>query len=339
VNFSQKNLMTDVPNIQVLVVTSEWPDEQNPNLVPFIVDQINDLREIGIHVHVFSFRGAKKIINYLYAWIKLRGVLKKEKIDIIHAHFGQSGIITLPKKYPLVVTFHGSDVLGEYSRTGRYSISSFILKYISKIVANSSDEVIVVSEKLGQNLLKGQPYHVIPCGVNLEIFKPEDQVEARKQMGLPLDKKLVLFAGQKDFPVKRFDLAKKAISQLNDINVELLVVNNIPHKFIPVYLNACNALLMTSQHEGSPMIIKEALACNLPIVSTNVGDVSEIIGDVEGCFVCNNDDPESIASALYQAISHGPITDGFDRAKRYDADIICQKVVQVYDQCLLKKKR
>jgi glycosyltransferase involved in cell wall biosynthesis len=325
--------------IRVLMITCEWPDTQNPYLVPFLVDQINSLRKAGVSIKIFSFRGSKNPANYIRAWSSVRKILKREQIDLIHAHFGQSGIIALPKLRPLIVTFHGSDVLGEYSPRGTYTLASHLLRVVSKFVAFFSDEVIVVSDTLREKLLKKRPCHVIPCGINIDIFRPMDKIEARNQLHFSLDKQLILFAGQSEFPVKRFDLAKTAVSLLRDSNIELLAVSNVPHNTMPLYMNACDALLMTSLHEGSPTIIKEALACNTPIVATDVGDVRERIGGVKGCIVCHDDQAKTIADALRQVLTDGPIDNGYIAAKSFELGVISQQIIAVYHQVLAKGKK
>ena len=116
------------------------------------------------------------------------------------------------------------------------------------------------------------------------------QPESRKQLGLPLDKHLVLFAAYSCRPVKRRHLAREAVTLLQrEVDVELVEIFDVPHKLVPLYMNACDALVITSKHEGSPTAVKEALACNLPIVSLRVGDVAQRIQEVEGCVLCDDD--------------------------------------------------
>ncbi len=128
------------------------------------------------------------------------------------------------------------------------------------------------------------------------------QSEARAKLGLPADLPIVLFGGRPEMPVKRFALAQRAVALLARQDVKLLTASNVPHSEMPLYLNAADVLLLTSRHEGSPTIVKEALACNLPVVSTDVGDVRERIASIDGCSVCDNDEPETIAFALGEGV-------------------------------------
>lgn len=326
-------------NIRVLTVTSEWPTSEHPSWVPFIVQQVDYLRKAGVSMDVFSFRGAKNPINYLKAWLEVRKALKSNHYDLIHAQFGQSGIIALPKVVPLIVTFHGSDLQGDVTPGGGYSIQGKILQAVSRFVAALADEVIVVSPMLGKMISTNKIPHVIPCGLDLNLFVPMDKSIARQQVNLHLDKKLILFGGRPEMPVKRYDLALRAVSLILDGNVEMIVVNNIPHDQMPFYLNACDVLLLTSLHEGSPTIIKEALACNLPIVSTDAGDVRNRIENINGCVICENDDPETIAEDLKRTLNAGIRIDGRNHILDLDENILTQKILNVYDRAMKKQSK
>jgi teichuronic acid biosynthesis glycosyltransferase TuaC len=131
--------------MRVLMVTSEWPTSEHPDWVPFLVQQVAFLRKAGVDVDVFSFRGAKQFSNYLRAWMQVQRKRSSNHYDLVHAQFGQSGLITLPKSLPLVITFHGSDLQGDPSFRGRYTLQGRLLKMVSRFVALFADEIIVVS--------------------------------------------------------------------------------------------------------------------------------------------------------------------------------------------------
>jgi len=319
------------------MVTSEWPTREHPNWVPFIVQQVDYLRKAGIDMDVFSFRGSKNPMNYLKAWVQVRRILASKRYDLIHAQFGQSGMIALPKALPLVVTFHGSDLQGDATSQGGYTAQGKILQGVSKLVAAFADEIIVVSSMLEKIIGLNQRAHIIPCGLNLALFSPMDQKVARQKINLPLEKKLILFGGRPEMPVKRYELAKQVVSHIMEKDVELVVINNVAHDQMPYYLNACDVLLLTSVHEGSPTIIKEALACNLPIVSTDVGDVRERMGGVDGCVVCEDDKIETIAAGLKKTLAHGRRINGRDYILDLDENLLTQKIINVYCQALKKR--
>jgi len=326
-------------NIKVLTITSEWPTSEHPNWVPFIVQQVNYLRKAGIDVDVFSFRGSKNPFNYIKAWFRVRKTLRAKHYDLIHAHFGQSGLIALPKSVPLIVTFHGSDLQGDVTASGLYTAQGKILQVVSKFVALFADEIVVVSHALGQMINPKKTRHVIPCGVDLDLFAPMDQCVARQKLSLAMDQKIILFGGRPEMPVKRFKLAKQVVELVVEKGVEMVALNSASHSQMPCYLNACDVLLLTSSHEGSPTIIKEALACNLPIVSTDVGDVRKRIGNIEGCVVCDDDHPETIATALKQVLARGKRINGRESVLDLDENLIAQKIIKVYKHALEKQHK
>lgn len=324
--------------MRVLMVTSEWPTPEHPEWAPFIVQQVRYLRKAGVNVEVFHFRGKKNPINYLKAWLKLRLSYDISMFDLIHAQFGQSGIVSWPSNIPLVVTFHGSDLQGIVDHKGHYTIIGKILQKISRFTAHHATQIIIVSKHLSNFLPDGRAVHVIPCGVDLRIFYPIPLQEARQRIGLPLDKRLILFAANPRNPVKRYSLARRAVELLPDsLNAELLVLSGIPHEHVPLYMNACDVLLLTSRHEGSPTVVKEALACNLPVVSTDVGDVRERIGSVEGCVICEDDRPKTIADALYRVLTRRQRVQGREAVKDLDECLMVKRVIEVYRLAIEKR--
>jgi len=316
------------------MITSEWPTTERPEAVPFVVRQVEFLRRAGVDVEVFSFRGAKNPLNYLRAWREVRGKLRSKEYDVVHAQWGQSGLLALPTKTPLVVTFRGDDLEGIVGAGGRYTIAGRILRLLSRWIAMRADEVIVVSKRLVRHLAR-RSYSIIPSGLDLELFRPQERVAARKQLGLPLDKHLVLFAGDAANPRKRYELAKETVSRLDgEVGFELVKATGVPHPEIPIYMCACDALLLTSLHEGSPNVVKEALACNLPIVSVDVGDVKERISQIAGCEVCDEDDPAALAAALMRVLSRQERITGRERVRELDERVLTQNVVSVYKRAI-----
>ncbi len=321
--------------IRVLMITSEYPTEERPMGVPFIVRQIDFLRREGIDIDLFHFRGNKNFLNYLAAWWRLRKHTKGKHYDLMHAQWGHSAALALPKNLPWVITFRGNDLEGIIGKNGKPTFLGKILRTVSKVMGWMADEVIVVSESLARNL-KRKDFHVIPSGLDLEIFRPFSQAEARKALGFPLEKKLILFAAASiKNPRKRYDLAKSAVELLKDkFEVELIVATGVSHQMIPVYMNACDALLLTSVHEGSPNVVKESIACNLPVVSVDVGDVRTRIEDIEGCFFSDDDTPEKIAEALTKVLSKGGRIKGSEMIADLDERITSKRVIEVYKNAM-----
>lgn len=321
--------------MRVLMITSEWPSPETPHAVPFIVNEVENLRRTGVEVDIFHFRGRKNPFNYIRAWFQVQKILTHEQYDLIHAQWGQSALLAIPKKLPLVITFRGSDVEGIVDITGKYLWRGYFLSSFSYLVAVLADQAIVVSTKL-QTRLPKRKYHVIPSGLDLEMFSPMNQVEARNSLGLPLDSKIVLFGGDPLRTEKRFPLAQSAVELAADNipNLQFVVPQDVAHSLIPLHLNAADVMLLTSLYEGSPNIVKEALACNLPIVSTDVGDVRQRIGNNDGCVVCSDDRAETIALALKQVLARNKRIKGRETVLDLDERLLTQKVIAVYEMAL-----
>lgn len=322
--------------IRVLMVTSEWPRPGVNVTSHFIKRQADFLVAAGVDVTVFPFRGRKNPFNYLRNWVRLQTKLRREKYDLVHAQFGQSGLLALPRRLPLVVTFRGSDLYGTVSdKTRRHLKVSGVQKYLSRLVAIHSDEVIVVAEHMKTQLHSSIISHVIPSGLDLHLFRPTERRAARIRLGLPEDERLVLFVGRTNHGRKRGYLAEQAMEILNkSLPARLVVAWAIPHTDVPLYMSACDVLVFTSMQEGSPNVVKEALACNLPIVSVPVGDVGSRLEGVESCELCANDDPETIAAALNRILLKGGRTNGRETVLGLDENITAQKVIAIYQSVL-----
>jgi glycosyltransferase involved in cell wall biosynthesis len=324
-------MTTGKAHIRVLMVTSEWPSHAHPYLAPHIVQQVDSLRSEGLDVTVFSFHGGKKPMNYLKAWFGIRKQYRMSRFDVLHAQFGQSGLLALPCRVPLVVTFHGSDLQGFLRPSGQPALSGFILRAVSRFVGLFATRVIIVSERQRKLLPSGVAAEVIPCGVDLNLFKPMSRADARRRLGLPLKKKLILFAANPFNPIKRYDLGEQAITLLRQrFDVDLVPVFDRPHKTVPLYMNACDVLLVTSKHEGSPSIVKEALACDLPIVSVDVGDVRERIARVKGCVLCDDDSPETISQGVAQVLKNGGRVFGRETVTDLERSLIARRIIDIY---------
>lgn len=321
--------------LRVLMITSEYPTPDKPSAVPFIVRQEKSLRSKGIDVEVFAFSGKKRAANYVKAWRDLRRFTAGKQYDLVHAQWGHSAVLALPKRLPWVITFRGNDLEGIVGPRGHYTLKGKILTVVAKLMGRLADERIVVAEKLGSHL-GGNDFAVIPSGLDLDIFKPLPQDECRQKLGLPSEKRLVLFAASTiENPRKRFDLAHEAVELLKKkFDAEMIVANGVAHSLIPVYMSACDVLLLTSIHEGSPNVVKEALACDLPIVSVDVGDVRERLEGVDGCKVCDDDHPVTIASALEKVLCVGTRINGRQKVSDLDESNITDRVIEVYKRAL-----
>lgn len=322
--------------MRVLMVTSGWPTPGQPQTTHFIKRQAEFLQAAGVEVDVFRFRGGRKVRNYVRAWAGVRTRLARDRYDLVHAQFGQSGLLAFPKRLPLVVTLRGDDLQGIVQDTsGRISVQGRILRRLSRWVATRADAVIVVSEHMRGYLEPGLPVSVIPSGLDLATFRPMPRDEARRRLGLPADRHVVLFAGNPDSARKRYDLARRAVELLNaSLPAELIVAWGVPHADVPYYMNACDALVFTSLQEGSPNVVKEALACDTPVVSVRVGDVPERLRGVVQCELCEDERPETIAAALARVLRDGRRSGGREAIKHLDETLLTAQVIAIYRSVL-----
>ncbi len=320
--------------LRVLMVTSEWPSTAAPHAAPFILQQVTFLRRLGVHIEVLSFRGGGKLSNYLSGWWRVHQALKRNHFDLIHAQWGQSALLALPRKRPLVVTFRGSDLEGLPGRDGRPTARGRLLRLLSRWVATRADQVVAVSARLARHFPE-RSYHVIPSGLDLSRFHPQPQAAARQALALPPGRRLILFAASPDNPIKRYPLAQAAVALLPpELAAELIIPPGVPHERMPLYMNACDALLLTSLHEGSPNVVKEALACNLPVVSVDVGDVGPWLARVEGSVLCPDSTPETLAHGLATVLGRNSRPESAPSMRELDETRLATRMIAVYQEAL-----
>jgi len=292
-------------------------------LSPFVKDQFVALEKFGVKGEVINIPGQiiperpRSPLNYFKAYLK---VFKKSfsEYDLIHAQYGLTAPLSIAQfRLPVVLTLWGSDLLGQYGK-------------LSRVCARWCDEVIVRSEEMQQKL--GRHCHIIPCGVNLELFKPMKREKAITQIGWDPCKKHILFPYDPYRPVKNYQFVKKVMEILNnEINVELHEVYDVPHNKMPIYFNASDLLIVASLREGSPNTVKEAMACNRPILASNVGDVKKIVDNTKGCTVLDNWNENDYADKILESLMIGSTT-GRERIIKLGLDWndIAKKIYNIY---------
>ncbi|MEX0874319.1 MAG: glycosyltransferase [Actinomycetota bacterium] len=325
-------------SLSVLVVTSGWPSDEHPDQSVFVAHEVEALRAAGVVVDVIHYRGRADPSNYLKARRKVRRRLRDRDVDLVHAHFGQTLLVVLPSSVPVVATFHGSDLIGVVSASGRYGIRGGLLRRLTRMLARWVDAVVVPSRALQAKLPEHVRSTVIPGAVDTEVFRPADKAEARRTLGLPADRKLVLFGGRRSVPVKRFELARAAVDLLPGEGADLVDVDGVPRGAMALYMSACDAMVVTSRHESGPLVVKEALACNLPVVSVDVGDVSEWIGSLPGCAICLDDKPETIARALRDVLASDIPFTGAEVIAPLDPSMLVRSTIDVYRTVLAARR-
>ena len=329
--------------LSVLFVTSQWPDRKHPGRGSFVVRQVDGLRQAGVEVDVFFYRGEWRLRHYVRAAGALQKKVRRKKYDLVHARFAQAGLIAaVQRTLPFVVTYGGTDVLGRRNARGRLLLKGIVQRLVARLVARRAAANIVVAPHLAHALGIADA-HVIPSGIDLDLFQPIDHDEARRLLDLPRQQKIVLFVGNPKDPrdKKRYRLARevadRAAAQCPDLN--FLVVHDRPQKDMPVFMSAADVLLFTSRSEGSPNVIKEALACNLPVVSVDVGDVRARLSSIEGCLVSETDEPEALAQGLLQVLDRGTRIEGRPAIEHLDGLSVAQATVAVYRQVLRARRK
>ena len=320
--------------MKVLILTPEYPSLASKVSATFLRTEVEAMLDKGLQVDVFHFTGSTNLVNYIIAWVKLQKKLKTVNYDLLHAQWGQSAILALPKKIPLVVTHRGGDLEGIVDENGKITLQGRLLRLISQFVGLLANKVIIVSDSLAKYLWVKE-YIVLPVCLDTKLFKPMDKRACRERLGLDNKAKIILFPSDPSRVEKRFWLAEEACKHCSIPN-ELLVLRNIPHDQMPLYMNAADALIITSKYEGSPTVVFEALACNLPIVSVDVGDVKTRISRFDGCIVCENDEPETIAQAIEFVLLKDERLESDGLIQEFSADRFAEKMLIIYKDALVK---
>lgn len=276
-------------------------------ITPIIFNQGESLKKNNILISFFTIRG-KGLIGYLKSIVSIRKKIKSEKFDIIHAHYSLSGFAAaLAGAKPLIVSLMGSDVKASFYK--RFIIRTFSHLFWSSVIVKSYDmkKSICIKDAV-----------IIPNGVDCNRFHPMEREVALNFTKWDKTKRHILFAADPDRPVKNYKLAKLAYNLIDRPNIELHSLNNIKNEHMPFYFNAADVVLLTSLWEGSPNVIKESIACNRPVVSTNVGDVKCLLNDLKGCYVTSRDEKEIMLKIL-SALNYNKIK-GVDRIKELNLD-------------------
>jgi teichuronic acid biosynthesis glycosyltransferase TuaC len=327
--------------MKVLVVTAMYPTPENPSFGSFIRTQVESLRQSGVEVELLALAGRWRKLVYPKGVIRLRQRLTNHQVDLVHAHYSYTGMVARTQwELPVVVTYHGDDLLGTVDIHGRKTLFSKFVVAAGQVLGRLADAVIVQSKEMAKRLKREEDVYIIPHEVDFETFRPVDREYARAILGLEPYKKYLLFAANPAIPVKRFPLAKAVAQCLSqwDPAVELLVVYTETQDRLALYMSACDALVFPSFQEGSPNIVKQAMACNLPIVATDVGDVREVIGETKGCFICNPEVRE-FAEKLREILRQPARTRGRENIHHLDRSAVARRVIHVYENTLKKASR
>ena len=297
--------------------------------------QAKSLIDQNISVDYFPIQG-KGIIGYLKNLLPLRKVLKKENYNIIHAHYGDCGLISLfaRRKEKLVVSFMGGDILGDVDENGKKIIFRLLISRVYACLCCFYDLSIVKSKNIYNRLIFKKNAVIIPNGVDLSVFVPMDMNQSRDRLNFKKNYIYIIFSSGKERKEKNYNLALQAINIIDGYKIKLIEMKGFTSQELNLRYNACDLLLLTSFFEGSPNVIKEAIACNLPIVSTDVGDVKEVTNGIDGCFICGFN-AKSVAMNVEKAIEFKRRTNGRKKIKSLSTDKIALKIINNYKRILI----
>lgn len=328
---------------------SRYKDNFADHQLPFVTEQGESLRAAGCEVDYFLVRG-----NYLLAVRDLKKKIREFKPDIVHAHYGLSAITAeLQSLVPVVTTFHNGET------------HSWYINFITSLMSLRAKHVIYVAQHIYDMVyFKARNYSIIPCGVSLDDCFLMSKSEARKQLGWDSDKKYIMFGGAFSNTRKNYALLKEAVDILNlkqsfreDKNfetlnpkshIEIVEMRGLSREQCVLRMNACDVFALPTKNEGSPQALKEAMACNCPIVATDVADIKHLLGDLPGHYILPNkrgngawwkgDEhcEEELAELIKQALAFNGRTKGRDRIVElgYTNDLVAKKIIKIYESII-----
>lgn len=324
--------------LRVLHVVGGYPTPTRPHNQVFIKSQVESLARAGVVCDVLNLQG-RRAGKYLTGWAQVHRRLRQSPFDLLHAHYAYCGFVCLGHRLPLVTSFLGSDLVGFAGSDGRHSaVSRRSHRALARFVARRSQACIVKSRQMQLDL--GLSAHVVPNGVDVERFAPLDdpgRTRLRTELGFDPGTRYVLFAGDPRRALKRFPLAQAAVAMAGSrcaFPLTLLPLAGHDHADVVRYMQACDALLLTSTSEGSPNVVKEAMAVNLAVVSVDVGDTRERLHGVSGCRVAATDDAATIGAALADLLASPEPRGGRQAIMPLRIEAVAARIMAIYaDAC------
>jgi glycosyltransferase involved in cell wall biosynthesis len=298
-----------------------YPTDSEPWRAPFVREIVEGVRAKGVYVEVLAFDGRRRKRRYVQAALTLRRALRDGRFDLVHAHYGLTGMAALAQQsVPTVVTFHGSDTGNPAARWQAW---------VSWVVARHATPVFVSRD--GARRLGCPDAAIIPAGVDVDLFRPRPAHEARQALGWAEQGRYVLLPGaraNRDKGAWLFDSVvgelRREFSDINTVSLE-----GFGRKEVVDVMNAVDVTLMTSVFEGSPVSAKESLACMTPVVSVPVGDMPELLAGLPGCAIRPRS-PVALAEAVRAAFERGGDTSLRRRAEAFSGERIADRIVALY---------
>lgn len=315
--------------MRVVVLTNMYPTDARPVFGIFVKEQVEDLRALGVDVEVLFFDGRASKRSYLRAVRAVRRIVREQRPDLVHAHYGLTGAVALCQwRAPVVTTFHGSDCSGEIPWQAAVSWG------VARLSAP-----IFVSTQLADHL-RLRDATIVPAAVDTDVFRPRDRAEARRTLGWPEDGPYALLLGSRAVRLKRADLFDAGVECARAVVPELRTTSleGLSRAVVATVLAAVDVAVLTSDNEGSPVTLREALASCTPVVSVAVGDVPTVLAGLPGCAIVERE-PAAIGGAIVAALRVGRPAELRERAAGYSRPIIARKILEVYETVLAKAGR
>lgn len=328
--------------MRVLMILANMGDSDRPAI--WAQRQIDSLRKLGVEAEIYLFKNRRSVGGLLSGGLMLRRVARDFDADLVHIHFGaaQAVVGVLFAGKPVIISFCGSDLLGNYDSTGLKTWSGWLSGILSRVGAFGCRRAIAKTHELKQSLWPPwlrKKCDVIPNGVDLDLFRPIPQAEARAALGWDHKAPVVLFMDRKGAWVKDPALAHAAYDEAKKIVGDLrlyVIEHESPDRMTYLY-NAADALLLTSRHEGSNNTIKEALACNLPVVATACGDTPERLQGVAWSYICSRDARE-LGDRLATIVNARQRSNGRQNVRDLAIDHVALRIKALYEEALVGRQ-
>ena len=308
--------------MKLLIVHSGNAVGGNSERYTFVKEQGENLRALGVDIEYFAIVG-KGAMGYLRNYKRLKEVIKTYQPDLIHAHFGLCGALcVLQSQVPVVITCHNGETLTKYGNL------------ISSLAVQRAKHTICVAQHIYDKLyLKPRHYTIQPCGI--EVSELVDNELAKQKLGLPTDKYNILFGGSFTNLRKNVALANAALDILKRDDINLIEMKGFSREQVTLLYNACDMLLLPTKSEGSPQVLKEAMAYNCPVVATDVADIAYLLDGVSNSYVTSFA-PQDVAEKITRALECGKRTNGRERIEKLQLENsqVAKTIYSIFQQVL-----
>jgi glycosyltransferase involved in cell wall biosynthesis len=311
-----------------------FPHSGHPYSGVFVAREAEALERGGVEVQVETVALTRGEADYFTARSRIHRRVRDWNPDVCHAHYGYTLVAAAGCRRPLVATFYGDDVNGESNGRGGITLKSRVGRLVTSTLGRSADRILVQSRAMRDRLSAGLHgrTEILASGIDDQRFTPGDRAQARRRLQVPVDSAVIGFVHSGKQPTKRLDLAQAAMAELQrrGTAAHLLVAESVPADDMPSYYQACDCLLMTSDTEGSPNCVKEALACGTPVVSVPVGDVPEIVTRPEQGRIVERT-PAALAEGI-EAMLQSPRARHSLLPERLHASQVTARLIEIYGE-------